>query len=362
MSRLTRVMVFLAANLCTGVALAASGTAPVSDASAQYAMTDIGSLGRLSTSPESINDTGQIVGFSQTPDGNQHAFLWQGGKMTKLAALKGDQSSMAFSINNKGQMVGISVRDGGATHAVLWDHGSVVDLGLVGSDDRHTGLARGINDNGQVIVNRASLRDSSISALFNPALQGHHVLLCTRAGVRSGRPLGKNIINAAAINNSGMIVGEQWGSSPPHLRAYLWKDGGTTDLGAFLPTGINTSGEIVGTRLTGKATPSTAVLWKNGTLTSLPSPASVRAFGVGINDKEEIVGYTSPIPSTAVLFPANSAMLWSGGRCIDLNACLASKDEWTRITPTAINNLGQIVGYGMHNGKPAAFVMTPIER
>jgi hypothetical protein len=33
---------------------------------------------------------------------------------------------------------------------------------------------------------------------------------------------------------------------------------------------------------------------------------------------------------------------------------------WTNISASAINNLGQIVGTGIHNGQSRAFLMTPL--
>jgi hypothetical protein len=38
----------------------------------------------------------------------------------------------------------------------------------------------------------------------------------------------------------------------------------------------------------------------------------------------------------------------------------ASGNGWTITGVTSINNLGQIVGSGLHNGQSAAFLMTPV--
>ena len=38
----------------------------------------------------------------------------------------------------------------------------------------------------------------------------------------------------------------------------------------------------------------------------------------------------------------------------------ASGAGWTLTSATAINNRGQIVGTGLHNGQPRGFLMTPV--
>ena len=68
-------------------------------------MTDLGTLGGLSSDPYDINDNGQVVGFAELTDGQQHAFLYSNGIMTDLGAL-GGTFSCAYSINNNGQVVG----------------------------------------------------------------------------------------------------------------------------------------------------------------------------------------------------------------------------------------------------------------
>lgn len=355
MNYITKVAALLLALFCTGIAGADGNATETASISHQYTITDLGSLGGLLTEPFGINDGGQIVGYSQSPDGSVCAFLWQSGKMTELSTLKGDQSSTAYGINNKGQAVGVSYRDGGATHAVMWNHGSAVDLGLLGNDDLHTGLVKAINDNGQMVVNCVTIPNHSPFAMFDIGHQQSRVLLCTSAGIKSGRLLGRNIVGAIAINNSGAVVGQQIDPAGPcHCpQGFLWKEGVTTHLGAFQPSGINANEEVVGTITEGKLSTPTAALWKNGTVTPLRFVGSVRTLGTAINDKGEVVGATDRVVP-------QSALLWNSSHCVVLNNCLLPKGEWMLINPTAINDLGQIVGYGKHSGKPAAFLMTPI--
>jgi probable HAF family extracellular repeat protein len=83
-------------------------------------MTDLGTLGGSASFATDINARGQIVGFSNTASGVEHAFLWEKGKMTDLGTLAGDLTSRAWGINKRGQIVGESNDTTGNPHAVLW--------------------------------------------------------------------------------------------------------------------------------------------------------------------------------------------------------------------------------------------------
>ena len=77
-----------------------------------------------------------------------YATEWRGGNVINLGGLPGSTSSVAESINNDGQVVGYSAVDG-INYAVEWSHGSVINLG--GLPGATSSYALGINDAGQVI-------------------------------------------------------------------------------------------------------------------------------------------------------------------------------------------------------------------
>jgi probable HAF family extracellular repeat protein len=117
-------------------------------------MTDVGGLGGgyVNSSATAINASGQVVGVSYTADSKYgHAFRYSNGTMVNLGGLGGTWSA-ALGINTAGQVVGWSTTAGGSNHAFLYTGGQMVDLNTLlhpGSGFTLTS-ASGINDKGQI--------------------------------------------------------------------------------------------------------------------------------------------------------------------------------------------------------------------
>lgn len=122
--------------------------------------------------PRAINSSGVIVGEGLTPrpdtdDG--HAFQLKDGIIQDLGAL-GGHNSAALALNDSGSIVGWTETHGGARHAFLYRAHQMLDLNdLVG---RHPGLvlneAVAINATGQILVNAQTPSGKNRAVLLTP--------------------------------------------------------------------------------------------------------------------------------------------------------------------------------------------------
>ena len=111
--------------------------------------------GSTVTTPHAINDTGQVVGWTDAGNGVTRAALWQAGRTTDLGSL-GAGSSAAVAVNGRGQVIGTSGGD-----AFVWEKGRMTALGTLGG---YTSTAVAINDRGQIAGN-SQLRSGATHAV-----------------------------------------------------------------------------------------------------------------------------------------------------------------------------------------------------
>jgi probable HAF family extracellular repeat protein len=109
---LIAVMIFLGAMALPDRLVAQEALEQREKAHQSYGVTDLGTLGGNNSVPQGIDDRGQVVGRSETPDIDpnsgfpvSHAFLWNQGVLRDLGTL-GGQNSEAGAINSEGQVVG----------------------------------------------------------------------------------------------------------------------------------------------------------------------------------------------------------------------------------------------------------------
>lgn len=260
-------------------------------------MIDIGTLGGEFSVANGLNDSGQIVGTSETGKQEVRGFVWQNGKMTRLGTLGGPFSA-ATGINNKGEVVGISAAASGA-HAFVWKDGNMRDISAQ-CPGKQNG-AQVINDN------------SDIAGVFTEDGQSVHTFVLSGKRSRPLPTLGGLYAFPTGISTS-QVVGYATLPGDEKVHGYAWQSGGIKDLGTLggdfsLALGVNNGGQIVGGAET-----------TGGEL---------------------------------------RATLWTTGKATDLNTLIPSGSGWHLIVAGGINDKGQIAGYGIVGDTVHAFLLTP---
>ncbi len=189
------------------------------------------------TAGRAINQSGQIVGNGNSPDGSFRfaaLFSASGGAYTDLGCLDGPTNgtfSIAYAINKTGAAVGNSVYPGISGRATLFSGGNVFDLGVLVNSPGFNSFAYSVNDAG-VIVGGGNLTAGSFHAIRYSGTGSDNVDLNTLGGTNS---------YAFAINNSGVIVGNSQISGSSTFHAFVLKNGVMTDINNLVinKTGFN---------------------------------------------------------------------------------------------------------------------------
>jgi len=339
-------------------------TPPNADAAAtsspSYQILDLGTLGGDVSQATSLNDSGQVAGWSKIDSdyqGPRHAFLWTKGAMQDLGTL-GGCCSRADAVNLAGQVAGGSVTAAGEWHAFLWTAGQMQDLGPA---SRNPTATVHLNDAGQVAWTAG-----------DPG--------ATRAMLWSGGvaqdlgTLGGASAVVGGINQSGAVAGSSDAPTPQHRDAFLWTPGaGMQDLGnlgdLMSSFGLNARGEVVGLSIANPSSPSYhAWVWDGTQLADLGALSSYSAFGYGfaVNNRGEVlvqqVLWDNGTPSSvsigtitmnqrgivagqiSVAREVDHAAVWQDGQVTDLGAPNTLGDPASSF-PAGINAGADVAGW-----------------
>ena len=305
-----------------------------------YDFLDLGSLNGGSSSATGINNYGQVVGSSTQSvyvpgigmTTVSHPFIYSGAQMTDLVIPPEYQKNTggATGINDSGQVVGYTTS--GGVKSFLYSNGAFHYSKTVGE--------RAINNAGQSLGSRQN------ATLY----QGN---VATDLGT-----LGGYGSTGYGLNNLGQAVGEATlpGNNQTYS-AFLYSNGQMQDIGKDTGLyfteghGISDNGIVAGV---GGINPDNsgsyrAFVWQNGQAKVLGTLGGNTSFAFAVNNAGTVIG-SADLPSGY-----GEAFVYQNGQMYDLFA----GSDWSGGTATAINNKGQIVGNGYHNGHSRAFLATP---
>jgi probable HAF family extracellular repeat protein len=305
-----------------------------------YQVTDLGTLGGPESIPTSLNRLGWVAGYSNTGDDRYRAFLWLGGCMTSLGALRSDGDSFATGVNLAGQASGFASAPDGSTHAVLFSGGQVQDLGAL-RPGWLSSTADAINRSGHVV---GTALDGSTYQFRGFTYANGRIRMLPEGS----RP--------RAINDRDQVTGAI-GSL-----AFLSEGDAVTNLGTLGGSwseglALNRAGQVTGWAATAGDSTAQAFVWQSGAMTDLGTLGGWQSQGRGINRQGTVVGW-----SFRKVLSGKHAFRTVKGKMVDLNRLLdpASGAAWELLEASAIDDTGRIVGFGVHNGAYHGFLLSPV--
>jgi probable HAF family extracellular repeat protein len=291
-----------------------------------------------------INDKGTVCGFWT---GSTGAFCWRDGQVTELQPLPGDDNVSVERINERGQAVGISQST--ATfrrRAVVFVDGVAQEVPIPQATDSG---AFGINNAGDIVGTYTGRDGLNMAFLYS-----HGV-------VHDLGTLGQTVRNSSAadINKRKQIVGNSFIDTPTEnggfeTRAFLYQHGAMTALPtrtgySSIAARVNERGDVVGRieSIDGSGD-YRAALWEKGQLkVLLEQPSDAR----GINNRGQVVG--------AVLTGSGGFFYAPGQGVRSLNDLIDTSTGWNIVYAQAINERGQIVGFGCKGDLCGPVLMNP---
>jgi len=388
---------FIASLLLGLIAILAipAGMTAQAQGTAQYSVTDLGTLGGAYSFGYGLNNAGVVAGgaatATQTDFVSQTGFLWYRGHIINVGTLGGaacpDCSSEAGGPNiidlspvlSETATTDPNGEDfcGFGTHrqclAAVWRNGVLSALPTIPGGNNSQ--AYWANARGQVVgFSETGVEDPTCGSTPLQKFQYEGVIWQPDGSIRRLIPYpGDTVSFAFGINDSGQAVGSSGvcadtsipPTAPNGTHALLWQpDGSITDLGnlggdtANVATGINGAGDVVGNSLSTDGTIH-PFLWKPSTgmqdLGAYPGAvATVAPCCHTLNDKGEVVGFY--VDSNFNI----SAFHWQRKSMVDLNTLLPAGSPWYLLQALSINSAGQITGAGLVNGEVHAFLATPI--
>ena len=314
-----------------------------------YRLTDLGSLGTNASAATGINASGQVSGYSAS--GTNAARAWRYSPGVGLVDLGsfGGADNRAFGINNAGQVTGYSTDTNGAAHGFVSSGGALTDIGGFGAGANV--FPQHINSAGKA-AGFCSVTNDDRPFLFSPPNIFSNLGTIATAALPATAA-------AYGLNDFGVVVGIGTGSNNFNRACRSTTNGALEELGTLggdesWAYAINNSNQICG----------------SASFVTGDSHAFIFSDASGMSDLLTLGGYTATafaldnagnaVGSAEIVNRTLHATHWpSGGAPRDLNDFIPINSGWVLTEARGVNDAGQIVGNGLLNGQPRAFLLTP---
>jgi hypothetical protein len=295
-----------------------------------YTLTDLG----VDVYPYAINSSGHTAG--KVPGANNRAFFHDGTTLSLIPLLTNGTENEARGLDDNDVVAGWCRVTGTGEKAFRYNVGTTA-LDVISISGSPTwGL--GINNSGTITG-------------WSPAHQKAFIWTTAPAVTFITAPNPTGIATyGAAINSSGQVAGSaKFALGGLNLALRFTPPSTLTQAGtageASVGLAINSSGNMAGTVNCGEPglTPGPLGLGVGGTEkafywngTTMTRFGGLGSRALGINSSNVVVGTDT-----------NGAFVYSGGTLTDLNTLVSLSPGWQLLVATAINDSGQITGYGI---------------
>jgi hypothetical protein len=335
----------------------------------EYVIQDLGTLADAESHAIGINHQNAIVGYTNRA-GETRTFIWQPKNGLTLLPHPNYQSPL---INNHNQVVDIFwhtthnwfANNTTSKHIYMYDNGYTQDVRLPMQwkmqelehwktatslwDDQELGILA-FNDQKQILITNAKQLDKA-----------------TRFAIWQGSKFqeidNKVISNAYGMNNQGIILGRQWvkkeNGTVPMLVVYNPSKGTVVEITKdinLVNRRINDLGQVIGFQAL-KDSPAFPKVFFWDPIQGLFQLEDF--FPMALNNCCQIVGFTvSKMPGEE-----STPVIWAHGKFFPLTNITGFggiESLWSKLKFfTGINDNGYIIGEGLFDNKPHAFVLVP---
>jgi hypothetical protein len=338
------------------ITLAIAFTVGLAGQSRADTVTDLGAL-----DPMGINVNDQVVGDVMDSDGNLHAGLWN-GSLQMLGQLASTDQSDAYAISAGGRIAGDDYTPSIA-HGAYWNGGGTPNQvgpfqGVSGSND-DTEL-NGVDTAGDLVGFTPS------PGLVATGFLDHAGTEVEVGQTDLGAQPGGTTVGAITPDGSRMLGYV----SAATTTYYLWSSTAPSGPGTALDITPPTSdmrgldGVVFGTLIQNDLASDGTVLGYKGSGNAksyylrLPTGTELPVNGLfhdnAVNRQHVVAG---DILGTSISDPIHAA-IWTNGVVTDLNTLLPPGSGWDLEDALAINDNGDIVGIGAHNGQADGFLLS----